>query len=122
VLIPDAFVYHKRRVTLRDFFKQVSGFGKGRIQVGRAHAGEVKFVHALPAFFTLGLLALPFLLVLDPVLFFTGVTAYLVYSLLLLFDCYRTSRNLLVSLLCVPAAFVQLTGYGTGFLKEWSRI
>jgi len=31
-LIPDAFVYHQRRATLKDFFKQVSNFGR-RIEV-----------------------------------------------------------------------------------------
>jgi glycosyltransferase involved in cell wall biosynthesis len=42
VLIPDAFVYHKRRTSFHEFFKQVSNFGKGRVLVGQAHPGEVK--------------------------------------------------------------------------------
>src|ERR1044071_2381228 len=34
-LIAEAFVYHKRRTTLRQFFRQVSNFGKGRVHVNR---------------------------------------------------------------------------------------
>ncbi|MGC3943460.1 MAG: glycosyltransferase, partial [Chryseolinea sp.] len=33
-LITEAFVYHKRRATFSQFFRQVSNFGRGRVQVG----------------------------------------------------------------------------------------
>ena len=43
----------------------------------------------------------------------------LLYSLLIFIDSTIRNRSLLVGLLSVPAAFVQLTGYGLGFLKAW---
>ncbi|NJQ98794.1 MAG: glycosyltransferase, partial [Hydrococcus sp. CSU_1_8] len=43
-LVPGAFVYHKRRTSLRQFFNQVVNFGKGRVHVGRVHAGKYKIV------------------------------------------------------------------------------
>ena len=46
-LIADAFVYHKRRATFAQFFKQVFNFGRGRVLVGRRHPEEVKLTHKL---------------------------------------------------------------------------
>lgn len=118
VLIPDAFVYHKRRSTLKQFFWQVFNFGRGRVQVGRMHPGEIKITHWFPSIFLLG--------------FFTVVVAasfnmpwglflawlYLVYFLVIAMDALIKNRSLLISILSIPSAFVQLTGYGFGFLKE----
>ena len=120
VLIPEAYVYHKRRTTLGQFYRQVSNFGKGRVLVGRAHRGEVKLTHWLPSLFTLGFCSLPILFFINTILFYVGVSAYGVYMLAILIDSYRMNRNLAVALLSVPAAGVQLIGYGLGFLRQWS--
>lgn len=119
VLIPEAFVFHKRRTTLSQFYHQVSNFGKGRVLVGRAHPGEVKLTHWLPALFTIGLGVLLILPIISPALFYAGVSFYLIYSVAILVDSYQVNKSLRVSLLSIPAAWVQLTGYGIGFLKEW---
>ena len=117
-LIPEAFVFHKRRSTLKQFFNQVSNFGKGRILVGRGHPGEVKLMHWVPAFFLLGLIALPFTLLISYRLFFVGFGGYLAYLLMIAFDSFRVTKSICVSVLSIPSAIVQLTGYGYGFLKE----
>jgi len=117
-LIPDAFVFHKRRTTLKQFFNQVSNFGKGRILVGRKHAGEVEVTHWFPAFFLLGLVTLPFSVFINPVLFFVGAACYIIYFLMIGFDAFIVTKSISVSLLTIPSAFVQLIGYGYGFLKE----
>ena len=116
-LIPDAFVYHKRRTSLPQFFKQVSNFGKGRILVGRNHPGEIKIVHWLPAFFLLGLLTIPFFLLFAPKLATFVVLWYSLYALLVAIDCLIITQSLPVAVLSVPSLFVQMTGYGFGFLK-----
>lgn len=118
VLIPEAFVYHKRRTTLNQFYHQVSNFGKGRVLVGRAHPGEVKLTHWLPALFTLGLAALLVLPIISSVLCFFGVVLYGMFSVAILIDSYQSNQSLVVALLSVPAAWVQLIGYGVGFLTE----
>ena len=118
-LIREAFVFHKRRTTLGGFYRQVSNFGKGRVMVGRSHPGAVRITHWFPAFFLLGLFAVPLLWMTGP---FAGVillTLYLAYFVAILFDTGLKSRaNFAVTVLSVPCAFVQLTGYGYGFLKE----
>lgn len=118
VLIPDAFVYHKRRATLREFFRQVNGFGRGRIRVGRAHRGEVKPTHWFPALFTVGLLVFPFLAFLYPGLATAGVAALGLYVLAIMAGAWRATGSFRVAGLAVPSAFAQLTGYGLGFLSE----
>jgi glycosyltransferase involved in cell wall biosynthesis len=117
-LIPDAFVFHKRRTTLKQFFRQVSNFGRGRVHVGRAHPGEVKLTHWFPTFFALGLvltvLAIPFNAIFSTLL----AMGYAVYSVAILASAFTTTHSIWVSILAIPAAWVQLTGYGLGFLKE----
>ena len=43
----------------------------------------------------------------------------LMYSALIFVDSSIKNRSLNVGLLSVPAAFIQLIGYGLGFLKSW---
>ncbi len=120
-LIADAFVYHQRRENLRQFWKQVANFGRGRVLVGRKFPGEIKWVHGFPSLFLLGLLALPVVLILLPGLGWAGLLALAGYLLLLGIDCLRVTGSWWVALLAIPAGFVQLTGYGYGFLRAWWR-
>lgn len=118
VLLAEAFVYHKRRTTLRQFYQQVSSFGKGRVQVGKAHPGEIKLTHWFPALFLVGmfspLIVLPFSLPLA----IAALAGYVLYFLAIFLDAYRVNNSLYVAALSIPAAFIQLTGYGSGFLKQ----
>lgn len=116
-LIPDAFVYHKRRTSFQQFFFQVANFGRGRILVGAKHPGEVKWVHWFPALFTLGFL----MMLLSPLVTRLGFYLYalgLSYLFILFLDALRVTRSIRVAMLSVPSAIVQLTGYGLGFLAQ----
>ena len=117
-LISEAYVYHKRRTTFRQFFNQVSNFGKGRILVGRKHDGEVKLTHWFPSLFLLGLAALPVLALIFPILFYITAAGYVFYLLLIAIDALVSTRSVGVALLSIPSALVQLLGYGFGFLSE----
>ena len=48
-----------------------------------------------------------------------GLAPLLLFSLIIFADAARRERSIGVGLLAVAAAFVQLTGYGTGFLRAW---
>jgi glycosyltransferase involved in cell wall biosynthesis len=117
-LITDAFVYHKRRATFSQFFKQVSNFGRGRIQVGRAHPGEVKITHWFPALFLLAMLSLVPVGLISQKLFVFGAFMFGIYLAAILVHAFQQTRNVEVALLSVPSALVQMTGYGSGFLSE----
>ena len=43
----------------------------------------------------------------------------LLYSLIIFIDSSLRNRSLWVGLLSIPAAFVQLMGYGLGFIESW---
>jgi glycosyltransferase involved in cell wall biosynthesis len=116
-LIADAFVYHKRRTNFNQFFKQVSNFGMGRIHVGRAHPGAIKITHWFPAFFLMGLVALPILPFVEIRVAFVALLAYTTYLVGVFIDSLISTRDLRVAVLSVPSVVVQLTGYGYGFLK-----
>jgi glycosyltransferase involved in cell wall biosynthesis len=118
VLIPDAYVFHKRRTTFGQFFRQVFNFGRGRIHVGRVYPGEVKLTHWFPSLFTAGMILVPFLYLLSNWLFVAGAVGYAAYFLAILIHSFIVNRDPRVALLSVPAAFLQLSGYGWGFLKE----
>jgi glycosyltransferase involved in cell wall biosynthesis len=117
-LIPEAFVYHKRRTTLGQFYKQVFNFGKGRALIGKVYPNEVKLTHWFPAFFTV---ATVFMLLLLPFSLkgFTVTFGLLLFYLIALFiHSWITNRSIFVALLSVPSALLQFFGYGIGFLQE----
>ena len=103
-LFPEAWVWHKRRTDMRKFFKQVHNSGIARINLMKRHPGSLKLVHLLPAAFTLSALLL-FPLVLLAVVVFV--------------DSSIRNRSVRIGLLSIIASYIQLIGYGTGFLRAW---
>ena len=47
-LIENAFIYHKRRTSFSQFYKQLHFFGRARINIGRFFPNELKWVHYFP--------------------------------------------------------------------------
>jgi glycosyltransferase involved in cell wall biosynthesis len=119
VLLAEAFVFHKRRTSLKQFYNQVSSFGRGRVQVGREHPGEIKITHWFPAVFLMGLFSPLFLWLFSAPLALTVLIFYTIYFAAIFIDSWRVNKSLEVAFLSVPSAFVQLTGYGSGFLKQF---
>ena len=118
-LFPAAWVYHKRRTDWRKFFRQVYNSGIARINLYLKYPDSLKLVHLLPAIFTMGAIAL----IIGS--FFSVLTLFplLIYSLLLFSDAAIETRSLKIGFLSILAAFVQLIGYGCGFLYAvWRRI
>jgi glycosyltransferase involved in cell wall biosynthesis len=117
-LFPEAFVYHKRRTDFRKFYRQVFNSGFARISLQVRHRGSMKLVHLLPSAFVLGICLLlvtsyffPWLLVLP-----------LLYCLALFTDSLNKGYSACVALLCIPASWVQLVGYGMGFLVAFWKL
>jgi glycosyltransferase involved in cell wall biosynthesis len=120
-LIPSAFVYHKRRTSLGQFYRQVFNFGRGRVLVGKAHPGEIKLTHWFPTVFVAGLLFIPFLWLFNSNLGLLLTAFYTIYFLGIFIDSWRLNKSLPVAFLSVPSAFVQLWGYGLGFFNQWVK-
>lgn len=116
VLFHDVKVYHKRRGNLAKFWRQVHIFGMSRITLKLLYPGSMKPVHALPAVFTLGSAALivPTIL-LSPL----WLLPLLGYTLLLWISAIAETKSLRTGTLAVAAAYTQLWGYGTGFIRAY---
>ena len=114
-LIREAFVYHKRRVDLIKFMKQVHIFGQARISLYRQHPESLKVVHFAPAVFTLGIL---FLLIVS-FKFPEALLLILLYSFILLIDSSIKNRSIIIGFISVLTGFIQLLGYGTGFIRAF---
>ena len=118
-LIRDVFVYHKRRVDLSRFFKQVNNFGQARIWLHIKHPGSLKLVHTLPALMLIFAILLLVASLFAPLLLLLP----LAYLLLIFFDSLLKNKSLNVALLSIITAVVQITGYATGFLKAfWYKL
>ena len=76
----------------------------------------LKPVHALPSLFTIGVAGL---VVLAPFTCGLSLVPLLLYALLILLDSSIQSKSLKVGFLAIAAVFVQLIGYGVGFLESW---
>lgn len=113
-LVPEAWVWHKRRNTLGSFFRQVHHFGQARIHLYRLHPDTLKLVHLMPAAFVLCTTAL---LLLAPFTCAWSLLPLALLALILFVDSLIRNHNISVALLSVVTSFVQQFGYGTGFLK-----
>ena len=114
-LFPDAWVWHKRRTDFRKFFRQVYNSGIARINLEKRHPGTMKLVHLLPTVFTLGVIALLLITLFFPL----ACVPIILYSAIICIDSSIKNKSLWVGLLSIPAAFVQLMGYGFGFIESW---
>lgn len=130
-LLPSAWVWHKRRTDFRKFFRQVFNSGIARINLTKRHPGTLKLVHLLPAVFTLGVIGLILTSAVGRLLMYyvsndqwrwlclLPWVPIVLYSLVIFIDSSIKNRSAYVGMLSVPAAFVQLMGYGLGFIKAW---
>ena len=130
-LFPEAWVWHKRRTDFKKFFRQVYNSGIARINLEKRHPGTMKLVHLLPTVFTVGVIALILISAVGRALMhyvdrdqfywmcFAPWIPIILFSLLICIDSTIKNRSLRVGLLSVPAAFVQLMGYGLGFIESW---
>ncbi|WNH11706.1 glycosyltransferase [Thalassobellus suaedae] len=114
-LIPEAFVYHKRRISWSNFYKQVNKFGLVRPILNTWHPTTKKLTYWFPSFFILGL-------ILAMLLFFINfkwlLLGYALYFLLAFIVALLSTKSIIVSCFALIAICVQFIGYGYGFIKS----
>lgn len=121
-LIPDAHVYHKRRTSLKQFFKQVFRFGAARVNIWKLHPEELKLTHLFPLAFATYFVVSVLALILPFVRWGSGLMFLYLFAVLI--DSTLQNRSLVVGLKSVQTTVVMHMGYGWGFLKNylhWSR-
>ena len=119
-LIKEAFVYHKRRTNLRQFLKQVFNFGYARITISQRHPESLKIIHFAPLLFTFGVIFLLFMG------FWWSKVAFLpiiLHIVLIFIDSSIKNKSLAIGFLSVVTSYIQLIGYGLGFLDGiWEKV
>ena len=114
-LLANAFVYNKRRSTLRQFFKQTYGFGSARPILNKKYPASSKVTYWFPSLFILGLL-ISVLAAFGG--FIVPISCYIGYFSVLFIDSFvRNHYNPIIGILSIAAALTQFFGYGLGFLK-----
>ncbi len=114
-LFPEAWVWHKRRTDLKKFFKQVHNSGIARINLYKKYPESLKLVHLLPAVFTVGVV----FLLLCSLLCVWSLLPLALFVLIVFIDASLSNKSVVIGILSVVASFIQLTGYGIGFLRAW---
>lgn len=117
-LIPEAAVWHKRRIDFRKFLRQVYVFGMSRITLKLLYPDSLKAVHTLPALLVLGtVLLIALSIFLSPWwLLPLGVLVMIWFA-----AAWIDTKSLKIALLAIPACFIQLYGYGCGFIYAYAR-
>jgi glycosyltransferase involved in cell wall biosynthesis len=113
-LIEKAFVYHKRRSTIKQFFKQTFGFGTARPKLNKMYPETKKITYWFPSLFIIGI---NISIVLAVFGYHFLIKMYCAYFLILLFDS-SFKNGLKVGILSVLSSLTQYLGYGLGFLKS----
>jgi len=116
--IPGAYLYHRRRTSFSQFFKQIQHSGEARVLLSRIHKGSLKIVHLFPVFFVIGILVSMLGLFVLPMIGFVGLLIYGTYFLLILSASTWKNKDLKIGILSVVTSLIQLSAYGYGFLKS----
>ena len=114
-LIRDAYVYHKRRMSMRLFFRQIYIFGMSRISLYLLYPDTLKLVHWFPACFVVGSLAM----IVGSFFWWPAILPLAVYLLAVFVVSWCMNRSSKIAALSVVSSVIQLGGYGLGFLKAF---
>ena len=117
--IKDAVVYHRRRTSIKQFYKQVFNWGVARINLSIIDKTMLEFIHYLPSFFLLSSLLLCFFLIF---LGISRINILLLYFcpliLISIFGCIQKKEIKILPFLLVVIP-IQIFGYGLGFIKAY---
>ncbi len=112
--IKDAFVYHKRRTTLNQFFRQTFLFGNARPLLNRKYPDTAKITYWFPILFISFFMASLVCLFLG---FSLPAGLFAIYFMALFLDSFFKNKKISVAALSIVTTLIQFTGYGLGFVK-----
>lgn len=114
-LIEKAFVYHKRRSTIGQFFKQTYSFGTARPILNKKYPETTKITYWFPSLFIIGF---DISIILACFGYWQFIAFYGFYFTLLFIDALIQNKNIKVAFLSIITSFTQFIGYGLGFLES----
>ena len=115
VLYENLKVFHKRRVSIKSFFKQVYKFGVARSILNHKFPDTRKITYWFPSIFT-------FMFFISIILVLLKIESliFIIYSFyfLLVFILSSIKNNIWVGFLSIITTFIQFFGYGYGFIRS----
>ena len=120
-LIPQAYVYHKRRIDWEKFAIQVNKFGKARPILNSWYPKYSKPTFFFPTLFILGLGVSIFMYLFSQNFDFL-LQLYFIYFILIFITSSIQNKNIKVGYLSMIAVWKQFWGYGTGFLVSFVKV
>ena len=114
--INEAYVYHKRRINFKAFFKQVRKFGLARPILNSWHPESAKITYWFPGVFTVALFSALLLLLVG---IYWPIIIFGVFYLVLFLDAWVRTSKLSIAFLSILAIHIQFLGYGYGFFKSF---
>ena len=117
-LLPNAFIYHKRRTSFIQFYEQLHFFGRARINISRFFPKELKWVHFIPMAYFIFFWNTVIWNIIDIKLGMILSSMLITYWILIFLDALIKSKSLLIAFLGLISANIQLLAYGKGFLEE----
>lgn len=113
--IANAFVYHKRRSTLSQFYRQTFNFGTARPLLNAKYPKTAKLTYWFPSVF---IVAFDVSIILAVFVTYFFILPFLMYFMLIFIDSLLQNKNLKVAFLSIITTYTQFLGYGLGFLKS----
>jgi glycosyltransferase involved in cell wall biosynthesis len=118
-LFNNAFVFHKRRSTLNQFFRQVYKFGYTRYVISMVYPETKKILYWFPSLFLFGSVFSILAGILMHSFFFIPL---LIFISLIFSASSIGNSSIKVGGLSIITSFIQLAGYGWGFARSLFRI
>lgn len=127
-LIPDAYVFHKRRTSIKRFYKQIFNWGVARINLGRMYKSMLKPIHLIPAAivggFAMLMILTPLAYLISPDFFLWVLIAWMAagsfvtfLSLIAFVQSFMQYKKLSISFLSIITLLIQIFAYGFGLWK-----
>ena len=121
IKVADAVVYHKRRISIKKFFRQVFNWGVARINLYKVDKKMLELVHFFPAIGTLLSIAVVILTVLSPSIFGWFLLFGICVLLLMAVHGVVKYKDVKVFIYIPVIVPTQIWGYGIGFLIAYFK-
>ena len=120
-LLIDAIVYHRRRTTIKKFFRQVFNWGVARINLAKIDNAMLEPIHFIPSIFLIiGLLIILGSLLFPSIFLFYLIIGVSLINFLSILGGLKTSSLVVMFLLNIIIP-IQIFGYGAGFFSAFIK-
>jgi len=116
IKVENAIVYHKRRISIKKFFKQVFNWGIARINLYKIDFKMLEFIHFLPAIGTLFSLFIIIFSFIFPNIFLPILFTVLVILIVMSLHAVIKYKDVKVFPFIPIIIITQIWGYGIGFI------